>query len=101
RAEDRGGPLDRGGDRPATADADRNQGGGRHHRRPDPGEPRLRRQPGRYGMNDNTVTLIHRPFGDLVDDSLTAVRGGVVHEPIQFAIKVFRYPLAEPAASVR
>jgi hypothetical protein len=52
-------------------------------------------------MNGDTVTLIHRTFGDLVDDILTAVVGGVVNEPIRFDIKVFSYPLAEPAAAVR
>ena len=52
-------------------------------------------------MNGDTVSLIHRPFGDLVDDILTSVVGGVVNEPIRFDIKVFSYPLAEPAAAVR
>jgi hypothetical protein len=52
-------------------------------------------------MNGDTVTLINRPYGDLVDDLLTSVVGGVVNEPIRFDIKVFSYPLAEPAAAVR
>lgn len=52
-------------------------------------------------MNGDTTTLIHRPYGELVDDILTAVVGGVVNEPIRFDIKVFSYPLAEPAAGVR
>ena len=52
-------------------------------------------------MNDDTATLIERPYGDLVDDILTAIVGGVVNEPILFDIKVFTYALAEPAESVR
>ncbi len=52
-------------------------------------------------MNGDTSVLIHRPFGDLVDDLLTAVVGGVVNEPIPFDVKVLTYPLAEPAAGVR
>jgi Baseplate J-like protein len=52
-------------------------------------------------MNGDIVTLIHRPYGDLVDDILTSVVGGVVNEPIRFDIKVFSYPLAEPASAVR
>lgn len=52
-------------------------------------------------MNGDTTTLIHRPYGELVDDILTAVVGGVVNEPIRFDIKVVSYPLAEPAAGVR
>ncbi|WP_328331062.1 baseplate J/gp47 family protein [Kribbella sp. NBC_00382] len=52
-------------------------------------------------MNGDTATLIHRPYGDLVDDILTSVVGGVVNEPIEFDVKVLTYPLAEPAGGVR
>lgn len=52
-------------------------------------------------MNGDTATLIHRPYGDLVDDILTSVVGGVVNEPIRFDLKVLTYPLAEPAGGVR
>lgn len=52
-------------------------------------------------MNGDTTTLVHRPFGDLVDDILTSVVGGVVNEPIRFDVKVLTYPLAEPAGGVR
>ena len=52
-------------------------------------------------MNGDTAILIRRPYGDLVDDILTSVVGGVVNEPIRFDLKVLTYPLAEPAAGVR
>ncbi|WP_020669591.1 baseplate J/gp47 family protein [Amycolatopsis nigrescens] len=52
-------------------------------------------------MNGDTATLIDRPYGDLVDDILTAVVGGVVNEPIPFDLKVLTYPLAERATGVR
>lgn len=52
-------------------------------------------------MNGDTATLIDRPYGDLVDDILTAVVGGVVNEPVRFDLKVLTYPLAEPAGGVR
>ncbi|QTE31208.1 baseplate J/gp47 family protein [Pengzhenrongella sicca] len=52
-------------------------------------------------MNIDTATLVHRPFGDLVDDILTSVVGGVVNEPIRFDLKVLTYALAEPAAGIR
>ena len=52
-------------------------------------------------MNTDTVTLVERTYGDLVDDILTSIVGGVVNEPIRFDIKTFTYPLAEPASGVR
>jgi hypothetical protein len=52
-------------------------------------------------VNAETRTLIDRPYGDLVDDLLTAIVGGVVNEPQRFDIKLAAYPLAEPAAAVR
>jgi uncharacterized phage protein gp47/JayE len=52
-------------------------------------------------VNGDTVTLVSRPYGELVDDLLTAVVGGVVNEPIRFDLKVLTYPLAEPASGVR
>ena len=52
-------------------------------------------------MNGDTVTLVNRPYGELVDDLLTSVVGGVVNEPIRFDLKVLAYPLAEPATGVR
>lgn len=52
-------------------------------------------------MNAGTPTLVHRPFGDLVDDLLTAIVGGVVNEPVRFDVKQAAYPLAEPAAGIR
>ena len=52
-------------------------------------------------MNGDTTTLIRRPYGELVDDILTAVTGGVVNEPVRFDLKVLSYPLAEPASGVR
>jgi hypothetical protein len=52
-------------------------------------------------VNGDTVTLVSRPYGELVDDLLTSVVGGVVNEPIRFDLKVLNYPLAEPASGVR
>lgn len=52
-------------------------------------------------MNAETLDLIERPFGEVVDDLLTAVVGGVVNEPILFDEKSLRYPLAEPATGIR
>jgi hypothetical protein len=52
-------------------------------------------------MNDETVTLINRPYQEIVDDVLTAIVGGVVNEPIIFDIKSDLYPLAEPAQDIR
>lgn len=52
-------------------------------------------------MNPDTVSLVHRPYGELVGDILTSIVGGVVNEPIRFDLKVGTYPLAEPAVAVR
>lgn len=52
-------------------------------------------------MNQETVTLIERPYQEIVDDVLTAIIGGVVNEPIIFDIKNDLYPLSEPAQDVR
>jgi len=52
-------------------------------------------------MNPETVTLIERPYQEIVDDILTAIVGGVVNEPIIFDVKIDLYPLAEPAKDVR
>ena len=52
-------------------------------------------------MNDETVTLIERPYLEIVDDILTAIVGGVVNEQIIFDLKMDLYPLAEPAQDVR
>jgi len=52
-------------------------------------------------MNNETVTLIERPYQEIVDDVLTAIVGGVVNEPIIFDIKSDLYPLAEPAQDIR
>ena len=52
-------------------------------------------------MNQETVTLIERPYQEIVDDILTAIVGGVVNEPIRFDIKRDLYPLSEPALDIR
>lgn len=52
-------------------------------------------------MNDATVTLIQRPYQEIVDDILTAIVGGVVNEPLRFDLKQDLYPLAQPARDVR
>lgn len=52
-------------------------------------------------MNSETVTLIERPYQEIVDDILTAIVGGVVNEPNTFDVKTDFYPLAEPAQAVR
>ncbi len=52
-------------------------------------------------MNGDTVTLIERPYQEIVDDILTAIVGGVVNEPIIFDVKEDAYPLAQPATDVR
>lgn len=52
-------------------------------------------------MDNQTVTLIERPYLEIVDDILTAIVGGVVNEPIIFDVKLDHYPLAEPALDVR
>lgn len=52
-------------------------------------------------MNSETLSLITRPYQDVVDDILTALVGGVTNEPIIFDLKSDLYPLAKPAREVR
>ncbi len=52
-------------------------------------------------MNQPTVTLIQRPYQEIVDDVLTAIVGGVVNEPIRCDLKRDLYPLSEPADDIR
>lgn len=52
-------------------------------------------------MDSKTVNLIERPYGEIVDDLLTAIVGGVVNEPIIFDVKTDLYPLTEPAQDIR
>ncbi len=52
-------------------------------------------------MNQPTVTLIQRPYQEIVDDVLTAIVGGVVNEPIRYDLKRDLYPLSEPAKGIR
>src|SRR5690242_6234615 len=52
-------------------------------------------------MNTDTLTLIERPYQEIVDDLLTALVGGVVNEPIFYDVKEDLYPLAQPASGVR
>lgn len=52
-------------------------------------------------MNQSTVTLITRPYQEIVDDVLTAIVGGVVNEPILYDLKRDLYPLSEPADDIR
>lgn len=52
-------------------------------------------------MNAATVTLIDRPFPEVVDDLLTALTGGVVKEAIIFDVKEDLYALSRPASQIR
>src|SRR6266481_4176524 len=52
-------------------------------------------------MNPETVTLIDRPYQEIVDDIRTAMVGGIVNEPIIYDVKETHYPLAQPARDVR
>jgi hypothetical protein len=52
-------------------------------------------------VNAETVTLIERPYQEIVDDILTATVGGVVNEPLFYDEKETLYPLAQPAQDVR
>jgi hypothetical protein len=52
-------------------------------------------------MNPETLSLIERPYQEVVDDILVSLVGGVVNEPIFFDLKSDSYPLAEPAQAVR
>ncbi len=52
-------------------------------------------------MNPDTVHLIQRNFGEVSNDILTSLVGGVVNEPIIFDLKSDLYPLARTASGVR
>ncbi len=52
-------------------------------------------------MNVDTLSLLQRSYGDLVDDLLTSIVGGIVNEPITFDVNQLRYALSQPAAAVR
>lgn len=52
-------------------------------------------------MNPQTVSLMTRPYREVVDDVLTAMLGGVVNERINYDLKADRYPLSRPARAVR
>ena len=52
-------------------------------------------------MNADTVTLIERPYQEVVDDILTAMVGGVVNEPMVFDVKEDHFPLSRVASDVR
>ena len=52
-------------------------------------------------MNPETITLITRPYQEIVDDILTAITGGVTNEPIIFDVKSDLYPLSKPAQDIR
>lgn len=52
-------------------------------------------------MNPETVSLLVRPYREVVDDVLTALLGGVTNERISFDVKSARYPLSRRARAVR
>lgn len=52
-------------------------------------------------MNGETVSLMTRPYREVVDDVLTALLGGVTNERVEFDLKADRYALARPAREVR
>jgi hypothetical protein len=52
-------------------------------------------------VNSDTVTLITRPYQEVVDDILTAIVGGVTNEPIIYDVKSDLYKLAKTAKDVR
>jgi hypothetical protein len=52
-------------------------------------------------VNPETISLITRPYQDVVDDILTAIVGGVTNEPIVYDLKSDLYPLARPARDIR
>jgi hypothetical protein len=52
-------------------------------------------------VNAETITLITRPYQEIVDDVLTAITGGVTNEPVIFDVKSDLYPLAKPARDIR
>jgi hypothetical protein len=52
-------------------------------------------------VNGETVSLMQRPYREVVEDVLTALLGGVTNERIEYDLKSDRYPLARPASAVR
>ncbi|HVG43430.1 MAG TPA: baseplate J/gp47 family protein [Longimicrobium sp.] len=52
-------------------------------------------------MSPETVSLLVRPYREVVDDVLTALLGGVTNERISFDVKSARYSLSRPARAVR
>jgi phage-related baseplate assembly protein len=52
-------------------------------------------------MNEDTKTLIQRPYAEIVGDLLTAIVGGVVNEPHFFDVKEDLYRLEATAVGVR
>jgi hypothetical protein len=52
-------------------------------------------------MNLDTLHLLERPYGEVVDDLLTALVGGVVNEPLEYDLKIDAYPLSQPARALR
>jgi hypothetical protein len=52
-------------------------------------------------VNPETITLITRPYQEVVDDILTAIVGGVTNEPIIYDLKADLYLLSKPARDVR
>jgi hypothetical protein len=52
-------------------------------------------------VNGETVSLVQRPYREVVEDVLTALLGGVTNERIEYDLKTDRYPLARPAGEVR
>jgi hypothetical protein len=45
--------------------------------------------------------LIVRPYGEIVDDVLVAMLGGIVNEPVIYDVREASYPLSQGASSVR
>ncbi|MEM9549865.1 MAG: hypothetical protein AAGA05_01750 [Pseudomonadota bacterium] len=52
-------------------------------------------------MDADTIHLIQRNFGEVSNDILTSLVGGVVNEPIIFDLKSDLYPLAQAAEGIR
>ncbi|WP_422050568.1 baseplate J/gp47 family protein [Shimia sp.] len=52
-------------------------------------------------MTPDTIHLIQRNFGEVSNDILTSLIGGIVNEPIIFDVKSDLYPLAQTAEGIR
>jgi hypothetical protein len=52
-------------------------------------------------VKTETVTLVERPYAEVVDDVLTVLLGGVVNEAVAFDVKAAAYPLSRRADAVR